>query len=367
MKTEDISNHRNTCSRCLLSDTYPDIEFNEDNVCNYCIEYEKKEKRGSAFLKNRYRAWMERIIERTKRKNKGDYDGLLCYSGGKDSTYLLHILTEEYGLNILAYTYDNTFLSDSAKRNIKRTLGKIKVDHIWYNPGEDFWRKLFSAAFKDIFADQCSKTCIGQICAQCERVGKFTANRIAAEKNIPLLFSGHSPHQLWVPKLVSPKYGVVLSYLADRLFYSLGIRQRFSCAFDDKEEKELRILLWNLRKFPSLVTPYYALGYDVPRIRETISKLDLMAPGDYHPLNSNCLLNFLMIDLDYRRFGYNTRLREFTQLVREGNLDRQEWLALFEEVDNKIVEGTWEREKIDSVLERLRLTDDYQEFISRLK
>ena len=92
-----------------------------------------------------------------------------------------------------------------------------------------------------------------------------------------------------------------------------------------------------------------------------------MAPGDDHPLNSNCLLNFLMIDLDYRRFGYNSRLKEFTQLVREGNLDRQEWLALFEEVNRKIEEGTWEREKINSVLERLRLTDDYQEYISRLK
>ena len=53
--------------------------------------------------------------------------------------------------------------------------------------------------------------------------------------------------------------------------------------------------------------------------------------------------------------------------MREGNADRQEWLSLFQEVDSKIEEGTWEREKIDSALERLGLTDDYQEYVSGLK
>ena len=360
-------NYHNRCSRCLLPDNYPGIEFNDANICNYCVAYDRRKVRENGFLKNRYRAWMEKIIEKTKKENKSNYDCLLCYGGGKDSTYLLYLLTEEYKLNVLAYTFDNEFMSEAAKRNIQRTLRKINVDHVWYRPEEGFWNKLYSAAFKDILTNRSSELCPQHVCSQCSRVTDFYANKIAMENDIPLLFYGLSPHQLWVPKLVLPKYGVVLSYLVNKLLYSLGIRQRFSCTLDDKEQKELRIPLWGLRKVPYLITPFYALGYDIPKIKETVFKMDLIAPGDEHPLSSNCLLNYLMIDLDYRRFRYNPYLQEFSQLVREGNLNRREWLLLFEQVDQKIEEGTWERDKIDSVLKKLGLTSCYQEYIAKLK
>ena len=359
------TNHRHRCSRCLMPANYPGIVFNDENVCNYCIEYEKKRQRASTFLQNRYRAWMEKVIERTKKANKGNYDCLLCLSGGKDSTFLLYLLVEEYGLNVLAYTFDNEFLGEAVKRNIERILSKINVDHIWYRPGEDLWIKLYSAAFQDIFTGKSSNPCVEHICTQCSRVTGLSANKMAVEKNIPLLVWGLSPHQLWIPKIVLPKYGVVLSYLVNKISYNLGIRQPFSCKLE-QEKRELRIPFWNLRKFPYLVTPYYALGYDVPKISNTINKLGLIAPGDDHPLHTNCLLNFVMTDLDYRRFGYNSRLQEFSQLVREGNLERQEWLALWEEIDTQIEDGTWERQKIEYVLDRLGLTNEYRDYVSRL-
>jgi len=74
-----------------------------------------------------------------------------------------------------------------------------------------------------------------------------------------------------------------------------------------------------------------------------------------------------LIFTHYRRFGYNSRVKEFAPLVREGNLDRQEWLAFFHEVKSELDNNTWEREKIDSVLEKLGLTDDYEKYITACK
>lgn len=113
--------------------------------------------------------------------------------------------------------------------------------------------------------------------------------------------------------------------------------------------------------------PYYALGYDLSVIKETISKKGLMDLSDSHPFISNCRLNFLMIDIDYRKFGYNSRLKEFASLVREGNADRLEWLSFFQKIESELDNNTWEREKIDSVLEKLGLTDDYEKYITACK
>jgi len=110
------------CTKCILPETFPFIEFDEHGVCNYCKNYK---------IKNNPKP-IEQLVEliRPYKKENGQPDVLVPFSGGRDSTYTLHLVKEELGLNPIAYTYDWGMVTDLARRNIARVCGKLGVENI---------------------------------------------------------------------------------------------------------------------------------------------------------------------------------------------------------------------------------------------
>ncbi len=58
----------------------------------------------------------------------------MSWSGGKDSTYTLWLLTEVYGLRMLAFTFDNGFVSPTAMDNMRTVGERLGVDHVIVKP-----------------------------------------------------------------------------------------------------------------------------------------------------------------------------------------------------------------------------------------
>ena len=110
------------CSRCILPETMPFIKFDPDGVCNYCANYQAQRLNGEDALL--------RLLDRYRSKS-GDADCLVGFSGGRDSSYGLHLLKTKYGMNPIAYTYDWGMVTDLARRNQARLCGKLGVEHIW--------------------------------------------------------------------------------------------------------------------------------------------------------------------------------------------------------------------------------------------
>ena len=100
------------CTKCVLPETYPGIEFNEDGVCNYCLSYKKMEYKGKEAL--------EQLVKTTRKNHKGEYDCVMGVSGGRDSSYALYYLVKVLNLKVLAYTADHGYVPEPAKDNIKR-------------------------------------------------------------------------------------------------------------------------------------------------------------------------------------------------------------------------------------------------------
>ena len=73
----------------------------------------------------------EQIIEKVKKQN-AEYDCLIPLSGGKDSTYALYVCDKIYNLKCLCITFDNGFLSDYARKNIKNAINATRADHIYF-------------------------------------------------------------------------------------------------------------------------------------------------------------------------------------------------------------------------------------------
>jgi glutamine---fructose-6-phosphate transaminase (isomerizing) len=118
--SSDLSNLRK-CSKCILPETYPFIEFDDKGVCNFCRRHENQQLHG--------REALERILEKHRSKD-GSPDCLVGLSGGRDSGYGLHVLVHDFGMHPVTYTYDWGLSTDISRRNQAKMLGKLGVEHI---------------------------------------------------------------------------------------------------------------------------------------------------------------------------------------------------------------------------------------------
>ncbi len=110
------------CTICVLPETFPFIEFDIAGQCNYCKNH-KTQNQIQNFDE------LKKLVTPYKSKD-GSPDCIVPFSGGRDSTYSLHIVKEELGLNPIAFTYDWGMVTDLARRNIAKVCGKLGVENI---------------------------------------------------------------------------------------------------------------------------------------------------------------------------------------------------------------------------------------------
>ena len=109
------------CTKCLLPETMPFITFDSDGVCNYCRNYK---------LRNTPKP-KEELFELVKPyRRKREPDCLVPFSGGRDSSYSLHLIVNELKMTPITYTYDWGMVTDLGRRNISRMCSKLGVENI---------------------------------------------------------------------------------------------------------------------------------------------------------------------------------------------------------------------------------------------
>jgi glutamine---fructose-6-phosphate transaminase (isomerizing) len=111
------------CTRCLLPETMPYINYDEEGVCSYCRDYET---RGN-YLKGEKA--LEEYISKY-RSNSGEPDVLIGFSGGRDSAFGLDYIKNTLGLHPITFTYDWGMVNDLARRNQARVVGKLGIEQI---------------------------------------------------------------------------------------------------------------------------------------------------------------------------------------------------------------------------------------------
>lgn len=166
------------CVRCCMPETQEGISFDEFGVCRACQSSEQKI----------HIDWTERekvlrtLLEEAKQKAGNNYDCIIPISGGKDSTFQLHVLCKIYGMKPLAVTFSHNWFSATGWYNLQNALEQFNVDHMMFTPNRDLVNRL---ARKSLEA-------IGDSCWHCHAgVGSFPL-QVAARFNIPLLIWGES-------------------------------------------------------------------------------------------------------------------------------------------------------------------------------
>ena len=130
------------CTRCILPETFPGIRFDEEDVCQYCRRMPDAERRVAQ--RDHLRTRFEELVRQVR--TRSGYHCLVSWSGGKDSTYTLWLLRKQYDLRILAFTFDNGFVSPAALKNMRLVAENLEVDHVIVKPRFDLLRQVFLAS-----------------------------------------------------------------------------------------------------------------------------------------------------------------------------------------------------------------------------
>ena len=102
------------CKKCVVSNQRPRIKFNQDGICNACINADNKYKIN----------WSERekelkdLLSKYRKKN-GKFDVIVPSSGGKDSAVVAHMLKYKYNMNPLTVTWAPNIYTDIGFQNFQ--------------------------------------------------------------------------------------------------------------------------------------------------------------------------------------------------------------------------------------------------------
>lgn len=163
------------CTKCNLPETHETITFDAEGVCNICNQQNFKK---SSIDWGQRKKDLDALVE--EYRGRYDYDCLVPFSGGKDSTWTLHYLVKEYGLKPLVVRFDHGFMRPNLEENVKRTIRNLGVDIHTFTPNWKVVQKLMLQSFLEK----------GDFCWHCH-TGIFSYPMwVALEKKVPLIFWG---------------------------------------------------------------------------------------------------------------------------------------------------------------------------------
>ena len=122
------------------------IIFNNEGICNYCIDFEKKIK-----LQKTKKGQLENLLNRLKKNNK-KYNCVIGLSGGVDSCFTLHKAIE-LGLKPLVVHMDNGWNSELAQNNIENLIKKLDVDLYTHVINWEEYKNMMEAFFQSDVID----------------------------------------------------------------------------------------------------------------------------------------------------------------------------------------------------------------------
>lgn len=350
------------CSHCGLPETYETIEFDDQGVCNICRQHEFKQEQID--WKSR-QEMLGKLIE--EYRGKYDYDCIVPFSGGKDSTFTLYHLVKEYKIKPLVVQFNHGFMRPTLLQNNERTFRKLGVDVISFTPN---W-KLVKRLMKEALVRK------GDFCWHCH-TGIFSyPMHLAIKFNTPLVFWGEP----------SSEYVSYYDYRDDEIeevdetrfnrYVNLGITAQDmrgmiegDFAFDPRDL--LPYTYPPLRELKKIGYRSVCLGSFIPWDTRNQARLIMdelgwqgdevegMPPGLYDYEKIECAMQGMRDYIKYLKRGYG-RVTQMTALdIRNGRMAKAEADRLVAEFEGR------KPHSLEVFLEYLDLTEDeFDEIVAK--
>lgn len=312
------------CSKCLLPETYETIEFSNNGSCNICDGVINKKK--DIDWKNRYNE-LKKIIDH--HRGKYDYDCIVPFSGGKDSTFQLLYLIQEFKVKPLVIRFNHGFIRPNTHNNTISTLKKLGADFIDFTPNWHVVKMLMLESFV-------RKT---DFCWHCHTGIYSYPVQMAIKLDVPLLIWGEPLAEMSayysydeIEEENEKKFDKVrnLGISAEDMFnmlkgsgYKIDKRDLIPYSFPDKTiYKEKKIKSVNLGNYI-----YWDYNKQVKKIKKELNwKSDELegVPNEGNPYSSK-IECFMQGTRDYIKFikrGYGRISQNIATELRQDNLKK---------------------------------------------
>lgn len=335
-----MTDNKKICVRCVSDTSIPNIRFDNKGVCNFCKVHDKLEELYPLDEHGQQR--LNQLIAKIKDKGENKkYDCVVGISGGTDSTYSLY-MAKKLGLRPLAVHLNNTWNTDIAMENMKKTVTKLGVDfreiHCDWEEFKDLQISFLKASVPE--AEIPTDVAIHAILHQ-----------VAAEEGIKYVLLGHS-------------------------FRTEGIAPIGWTYMDGKYINSVQKMFGNteLKSFPNLTISsvfYYTFikrikvipllnyfKYSKEDARKILEKeLDWTYYGGHH--FESVYTHFIIVCLLWKKFKIDKRKINFSAHIRSGLMTREQALERLKE-EPSVKEGI-----AGYCIERLGLTTkDFEDIMA---
>ncbi|MCQ1535225.1 hypothetical protein FTO70_05885 [Methanosarcina sp. KYL-1] len=320
------------CKKCVLDSSIPGIIINEGSgLCHFCETYTPL----SSQEKDECLARMETLFE--ERGGRSKYDVIFALSGGKDSSYTLYKLKNEYPfLKVLAVQFDNGFTSDNAIANARKMCEITGSDYFKLAVEKEILYDTFrkAAESSDAFS-KFAKYRASDICNTCISIIKQKLIEQAIVQNAPFIMfaftAGQAPHP--IINLTS-KFIQLSRNLFEKQLQNMGI--------DDRDERFLikNSVIGNMGKdAPSILHPLCLWDYNEDAILKTLVEIGWNPPDINDSNSTNCTLNSFACYNHLEKYGFHPYAFDIAGLVRSGDMSREEGLEkLHHELSQPLIE-----------------------------
>lgn len=165
------------CARCITPETHDTISYDEQGVCSVCRQLEYKNEKIDWNAR-----WQELQDLISGYKDKGLYDCILPYSGGKDSVFQLWYIVTQLKLKPLVVRFNHWGYRDLVDENNEKVFKTLGVDVIEYTPNWKVVRELMLESFRRR----------GDFCWHCHTGIYAGVIHMAIKFETPLIFWGES-------------------------------------------------------------------------------------------------------------------------------------------------------------------------------
>ncbi len=295
------------CSRCGLESNYPGITFNEAGVCSVCTTYDTYRDKAQAYFKSMDE--LKAIVERVKAQRTGEYDCIVLFSGGKDSTFMLLQLVE-MGLKVLSFTLDNGYISDDAKANIRRITQSLGVDHVFAT----------TPFMNAIFVDSLHH--FANVCNGCFKAIYTLAIDLAREKNIRVIFTGLSRGQFFETRLTEELF-IRDDFDSAKIDESIVRARRAYHQRDDLISRSLEVDVFRDQMLETIefIDFYRYCDIALDDLYRYLNERGWTRPADTGR-STNCLINDVGIYVHKLRRGFHNYALPYSWDVRMGHKTR---------------------------------------------